>query len=102
MTQAETESRILNIESQFASFLANTITMQDLSDAQRRVFIDSIFKNGVCIDATDPLIKQGDSIYGHGFINVNQESFWVGEALRDGPFLKNTAVEDIDIEVKFG
>lgn len=105
MSAAEVEARLLNLESQFAAFLAGTITMQSLSLSQRRIFIESIFTSGVAIDASDTSIKAGDSVYGEDFTEVNFGNWFFGKALVNGPFVKTgagAAVENVDIEVKFG
>lgn len=98
-------NRVLSLENQFAAFIAGTLTMNDLTESQRRAFLTAIFKYGVYINADDPQIKSGDDIYGEGYDSVNDGNIWFGKALVDGPFIKSgagAAQEDVDIEVKFG
>ncbi len=85
--------------------LAQSKRLSELTDTELREVIDALFPDGVQFNAVDPKVKTGDMVFFEGFENVNAGNYGIGEALKDGPFIKTgvgAAVQDVDIKVKLG
>ena len=81
MTDTERDAKILSLESQFAAFLAGTVSIEALNQAQRRTIIESIFPNGVAIWYSDPSVEVGDKVFGWGAAGINGGGTFIAEVV---------------------
>jgi hypothetical protein len=93
-TTTELDARLDTLETAFVQQEQNTVKVSELSDTQRRLFVDSIFPNGVAFHYLDPNAQVGDKV----FVNQSDPLFpdfaAIGE-IKELPIVDETDFNDL-------